>query len=65
MRYSKLLGRRSREHWGKNSKKEIKLMEKREWRKDYSDEELYPELEEDERTGPQWVWDIIDGKDNG
>jgi hypothetical protein len=44
----KLLGRRSREIGGRNSKKEIKLIEKREWRKDYSDEELYPELEEDE-----------------
>ena len=39
-------------------KKKMKETEKREWRKDYTDYELYPELE-DETIGPQWVLDII------
>jgi hypothetical protein len=45
MNIIKFLGRRARENWGKHSKKEIKLIEKRQWVKEYEDEQLYPELE--------------------
>lgn len=60
----RLLGRRARENWGKDSKKAIRLQERREVQKEFEDEQLYPELEE-EWIGPQWVKDIIIRNNNG
>lgn len=54
MNKRKLLGRRSRENWGKNSKREVKRIEQREWHEDWTVQQLddqedwYPELEEDD-----------------
>jgi hypothetical protein len=41
-----LLGRRAQKRCGFPRKKKLKHTERREWRKDFADEELYPELEE-------------------
>jgi hypothetical protein len=48
MQIRRLLGKRAREFWGKNRKKEIRHKEDSEWRREYDDEQLYPELEDDE-----------------
>jgi hypothetical protein len=44
-------------------KTSLRRQERRVWENDYKDEQLYPELE-DEVIGPQWVLDIIEGKDD-
>lgn len=45
-----------------HSKTGMRRDEQKQWQKDYEDDQLYPELD-DEPIGPQWVLDIIDSKD--
>ena len=43
-----MIGKRAIKRCGFPRKKKAKQMEETEWRKDYTDEELYPELEDEE-----------------
>jgi hypothetical protein len=43
----KLIGKKAIKRFVFPRKKKVKQLEKREWRKDYTDEELYPELEDE------------------
>jgi hypothetical protein len=48
MRNYPMIGRRAIKRCGWPRKKKVKMTERREWREEYTDEQLYPELDDDE-----------------